>query len=525
MLLDFFQLKEQPFGVTPNPRFLYLSSSHREALASLCYGVIMGRGLVTLVAPPGMGKTTLLFRLLQHLRQSARTAFLFQTQCDSNGLLRYLLNDLGVNTSGLDFVGMHEQLNSLLVQEARAGRRFVVIIDEAQNLDEKVLETARLLTDFETPNEKLLQIILAGQPQLADKLKRPELVQLRQRISTVCRLQPLSPSEINDYINHRLEVAGRTDTSLFTASAVSMIGSISEGIPRNINNLCFNALSLGYAVGAKIIDSDLIREAANDLELECSPVADPLPEQLPIRMRQVAVGAGERVTPIREDLATVPAPSVLVDALGDEVSPAERSTESLAETAGSHAYDGVESSVPEGHGASGLALEPLELALARDAEILAEVVDFDWGKEDQTAAQLLLTDAEAEPRSVLPLAADSASFSDTDQEQGEGVYVDSPQIILALEDSAEPMSLTISYPATRKFIGSRLAPFAALFVLFLAGVYFRLQITTAALDLRQIIVASSTRFFSRPGPVRRSEAAEARQIAPASTTPPETVSQ
>src|SRR5580704_865624 len=151
MLFDFYGLREQPFGVTPDPRFLYLSASHREALASLSYSVKMNRGLVALVAPPGMGKTTLLFRLLEHLQQSARTAFLFQTQCDSKGLLQYILNDLGINTRGQSFIDMHQQLNSLLVGEARAGRRFVVVIDEAQNLDEEVLETARLLTDFETP--------------------------------------------------------------------------------------------------------------------------------------------------------------------------------------------------------------------------------------------------------------------------------------------------------------------------------------------------------------------------------------
>ncbi|MGB9432665.1 MAG: AAA family ATPase, partial [Candidatus Acidiferrum sp.] len=139
MFLDFYQLKEQPFGVTPDPHFLYLSGSHREALASLFYGVETGRGLMALVAPPGMGKTTLLFRLLEHLRRSARTAFLFQTQCDSFGLMRYLMGDLGIDTRGQDFVTMHEQLNELLVREANNGKRFVLVIDEAQNLDDSVL--------------------------------------------------------------------------------------------------------------------------------------------------------------------------------------------------------------------------------------------------------------------------------------------------------------------------------------------------------------------------------------------------
>ena len=242
MFLDFYKLKEQPFGVTPDPHFLYLSGSHREALASLFYGVETGRGLMALVAPPGMGKTTLLFRLLEHLGRSARTAFLFQTQCDSFGLMRYLMGDLGIDTRGQDFVTMHEQLNELLIREANNGKRFVLVIDEAQNLDDSVLETARLLSDFETPSKKLLQVVFAGQPQLADKLQRPELAQLRQRISILGRLEPFNADEVIHYINHRLRVAGHNSDSLFTPAAFERIAASSKGIPRNINMLCFLTL-------------------------------------------------------------------------------------------------------------------------------------------------------------------------------------------------------------------------------------------------------------------------------------------
>jgi type II secretory pathway predicted ATPase ExeA len=267
MFLDFYKLKEQPFGVTPDPHFLYLSGSHREALASLFYGVETGRGLLALVAPPGMGKTTLLFRLLQYLRRSARTAFLFQTQCDSLGLMRYLMNDLGIDTRGQDFVTMHEQLNHLLIREANSGKRFVLVIDEAQNLNDSVLETARLLSDFETPSKKLLQIVFAGQPRLAEKLQRPELAQLRQRISILGRLEPLSASEVNHYIDHRLRVAGHNSGSLFTSAACERVAASSRGIPRNINMLCFNALSLGCVLGRRQVDADVVREAEADLEL------------------------------------------------------------------------------------------------------------------------------------------------------------------------------------------------------------------------------------------------------------------
>ena len=267
MFLNFYGLREQPFGVTPDPRYLYLGASHREALASLFYGIKMGRGILAVVAQPGMGKTTLLFRFLEHLRRSARTAFLFQTQCDSCELLRYLLADLGIDARGQDFVGMHEQLNELLLREASAGRRVVLVIDEAQNLDDRVLETARLLSDFETPREKLLQIVLVGQTQLAEKLERPELAQLRQRIDGLARLQPFSAGDVANYIEHRLRVAGYQGGRLFRPAAVENIARISRGIPRNINNLCFNALSLGCAHHRKQIDADLVREAAADLDL------------------------------------------------------------------------------------------------------------------------------------------------------------------------------------------------------------------------------------------------------------------
>ncbi|PYV36792.1 MAG: hypothetical protein DMG06_29870, partial [Acidobacteria bacterium] len=147
MFLEFYQLQEQPFGVTPDPRFLYFSQSHREALASLSYGIETGRGFLAFIAKPGMGKTTLLFHLLENLRNSARTAFLFQTQCDSRELFRYLMADLGLDTKDQDVVRMHNQLNEVLLREAQAGKRVVLIIDEAQNLEDSVLETVRLLSD------------------------------------------------------------------------------------------------------------------------------------------------------------------------------------------------------------------------------------------------------------------------------------------------------------------------------------------------------------------------------------------
>src|SRR5258708_15276330 len=212
MFLDFYKLREQPFGVTPDPRYLYFSPGHREALASMFYGIETGRGFLSLVAEPGMGKTTLLFQLLQRWKGYVHSAFLFQTQCDSRELIRYLLDDLGIENKGEDIVRMHSELNEFLFRETKAGRRVVVFIDEAQNLSDTVLETVRLLSDFEAPDKKLLQIILAGQPELEERLSRPRLAQLRQRIAIQSRLEALSPGEAIRYVRHRLEYAGHEGT-------------------------------------------------------------------------------------------------------------------------------------------------------------------------------------------------------------------------------------------------------------------------------------------------------------------------
>jgi type II secretory pathway predicted ATPase ExeA len=293
MVLDFYQLREQPFGVTPDPRYLYLSPGHREALASLFYGIEENRGFLSLVAEPGMGKTTLLFQLLQRWRGHVNSAFLFQTQCDSREFIRYLMNDLGLKSDGEDFVRMHSELNEFLFRETLAGRSVLIFIDEAQNLTDTVLETVRLLSDFESAEKKLLQIVLAGQPELAQRLSRPNMAQLRQRVAIQARLDALPAAEVVRYVNHRLQVAGYGGSELFTPGALGLIAERSRGIPRLINNLCFNALSLGCATQQKQITSEVIRQAALDLSLEPHAPTPPVPH------RQTA----PRVTPsLRQSL-------------------------------------------------------------------------------------------------------------------------------------------------------------------------------------------------------------------------------
>jgi len=270
MYLKYYGLTEEPFGVTPDPRFLYLSRGHREAHATLEYGMRTARGFTALVAKPGMGKTSLLFRLLEQHAARARTAFLFQTQCDSREFMRYLLAELGLDIRNADFVHLQDEFNHLLVRECNAGRQVIVVVDEAQNLSSEVLETVRLLSDFETPRAKLLHIILAGQPELADKLASTALLQLRQRISHLIRLEPFSPREVDEYIQHRLRTAGYSGEPLFTREATKVIAQRSEGVPRNINNLCFNALSLAFALGRKLVDVPMLHEVSADLDFEAA---------------------------------------------------------------------------------------------------------------------------------------------------------------------------------------------------------------------------------------------------------------
>jgi general secretion pathway protein A len=266
--LSFYGLSEQPFDVTPDPAYLYFSPMHREALDSLSKGVENLRGFMALVAEPGMGKTTLLNRLMEELHDTARTVLLFQTQCNSRELLRYLLSELGIESASMDVVSMHRALNEVLFQEMLNGRRFVLIIDEAQNLDATTLETIRLLSDFETSHAKLIQIVLAGQPQLIETLLRPELSQLRQRIAILTNLEPLCASETAQYIEHRLRAAGSSDRAIFTPEALALIAERSHGIPRSINNLCFNALQIGYSKECGTIDAEIVWSVADKLDLE-----------------------------------------------------------------------------------------------------------------------------------------------------------------------------------------------------------------------------------------------------------------
>jgi general secretion pathway protein A len=273
MFEEFYKLAEQPFGVTPDPRYLYLSSTHSEALASLTVGVLQNRGFTALIAHPGMGKTNLLFDLLEKIHTSTRTVFLFQPQPSPQELMRSLLADLGIPDDGEDLAAMQWKLNDVLLRETASGKKVVMVIDEAQALSEEVLEVLRMLSNFETSREKLLHIVLAGQPQLADRLAAPSMIQFRQRISMVARLAPFDAAETRAYIEHRLRIAGHKGwRPIFTDHAYALIAKHSQGIPRNINNLCFNAMSVGCALGQRSIGPSVIYEVLHDLDLRAHAV-------------------------------------------------------------------------------------------------------------------------------------------------------------------------------------------------------------------------------------------------------------
>ena len=267
-VLTYFGLPQQPFDVTPDPTYLYASPSHREALSALKDGIEHFRGFLVLAAEPGMGKTTLVHKLMEELADSARVVFLFQTQCSSRELLCFILNELEVDHSGMDVVAMHRALNQALLEEMLRGRRFVLIVDEAQNLSEPVLETIRLLSDFETTHSKLIQIVLSGQPQLAETLMRPSLVQLRQRVAVLSSLKALSATETAEYIEHRLRAAGWHDRIIFSSEALDQIAESSQGVPRSINNLCFNSLLKAFHSGLQYVDASVVREVAERLDIE-----------------------------------------------------------------------------------------------------------------------------------------------------------------------------------------------------------------------------------------------------------------
>jgi type II secretory pathway predicted ATPase ExeA len=291
-LLKHFGLTREPFKITPDPSFLYLSASHQQALGRLVYGISARKGFIVLTGEVGTGKTTLLHCLLRELKKrNTQSTLIVNTINQSKDLLRDVCEDLGFTAFREDRQDVHtylKLLNQLLLESYHKGKNVTLIIDEAQNLSTEVLENIRLLSNFETSEDKLLQIVLAGQPELAERLNEPELRQLKQRIVLYHYLKPLNYGECAEYITSRLETAGATH-SIFTSDALEAIYRYSGGIPRLVNILCDNGLMTAYESGGNRIRAAMIREIAEERAL--APQAEE-----PERIRAVASMGFERQT-------------------------------------------------------------------------------------------------------------------------------------------------------------------------------------------------------------------------------------
>jgi general secretion pathway protein A len=277
MYKNFFGLKENPFNVNPDPRFLYLTKQIEEALTGLMYGIQTRKGFITLTGEVGTGKTTLVNRLLDWLHhRNARTAFLFNSRMNSNQLFDFILAEFDIACDSKSKSQQLMKLNHWLLDRYRAGETVVLIIDEAQNLTYPVLEEIRLLTNLETSTEKLLQIVLSGQPELEEKLKLPQLRQLRQRIMLRCRTTPLSQEQTQEYITERLRIAGAAGAPIFSPKAVETIHVYSLGIPRVINLLCEHSLVNAFVEQQRPIQPKIVEEVAHEFQLdEVEPIAPP----------------------------------------------------------------------------------------------------------------------------------------------------------------------------------------------------------------------------------------------------------
>ncbi len=266
MYLEFLGLREKPFANTADPFFLYLSKKHREALSHMVYGIRERKGFIEITGEIGTGKTTLCKALLRHLDPTTKTAFILHSNLSELQLLQLVVQDFGMNPLRGGRLGLFNQLNQFLLEQAGLGNNIVLVIDEAQNLGLRLLEQIRMLSNLETDKEKLIQIVLVGQPELRQKLTLPALEQLRQRIGVRYHITPLDRDEVQTYIEHRLRVAGSDGTLELTLEGVDEIFQASRGVPRLINLICDRSLLACYVLRVKRIDRDVVRRSHQELE-------------------------------------------------------------------------------------------------------------------------------------------------------------------------------------------------------------------------------------------------------------------
>lgn len=265
MYLDFLGLREKPFSITADPSFLYLSKKHREALSHMVYGIRERKGFIEITGEVGTGKTTLCKALLRHVEPTTKTALILQPNLSELQLLQAVVQDFGLNPMTSNRLGLFNQLNQFLLEQAGLGNNIVLVIDEAQTLSLRILEQIRMLSNLETDKDKLIQIILVGQPQLREKLALPALEQLRQRIGVRYHMMPLDLDEVRTYIDHRLRVAGSDGTLEWTPDGIDEVYQCSRGIPRLINLVCDRSLLACYVFRVKRVDQEIVRHSYQEL--------------------------------------------------------------------------------------------------------------------------------------------------------------------------------------------------------------------------------------------------------------------
>ncbi|KPK38952.1 MAG: ATPase [Omnitrophica WOR_2 bacterium SM23_29] len=266
MYESFFGLREKPFNVTADPNFLFFSKKHREAFDHLIYGIKERKGFLEITGEIGTGKTTLCRALLNRLNEKTKTAFILNSNLPEVQLLLAIVNDFGIQVKPKTKINILSELNRFLIEQLKLGYNVVLIIDEAQNLKATQLEQIRLLSNLETDKDKLFQIVLVGQPELKARLDSPELEQLRQRIAVRYHILPLDVEEVDDYIYHRLHIAGSDGNIQFEPDAINEIYNYSGGIPRLINIVCDKALLLGFVLETKTISLDMIKRSIEEIE-------------------------------------------------------------------------------------------------------------------------------------------------------------------------------------------------------------------------------------------------------------------
>jgi type II secretory pathway predicted ATPase ExeA len=279
MYKKFFGLKENPFNVNPDPRYLFLTPHTQEAVACLTYGIETRKGFILLTGEVGTGKTTLINKLLEWLhKERVFTAFVFNPRLSVSEFFDFMMADFGIPCESRQKGQMLVKLNQWLLDRFQAGERAVLIVDEAQNLSPQMLEEIRLLTNLETSTEKLLQIVLAGQPELEQKLNQPQLRQLRQRITLRAKTRQLTQEETLGYIQERMRIAGADDPNIFSPEAVEAVYRYARGIPRVTNLLCEHALVSSFVAQQKPVPASIVEEVAHDFDLDTvNPLAQAPP--------------------------------------------------------------------------------------------------------------------------------------------------------------------------------------------------------------------------------------------------------